>query len=297
MKTSSLIWLVAAIVVVLSLLAVRFYPSVQAFMASNTLWNGIHGFSDKHQTSDLLTLNDLPGDSTSSVLVAVPYMDYTQDDLDSINAFVTQGNLLVILDDFGYGNRVLQRLGLSVRFNGKILLDPLFCYKNANLPRIAEFDPALSALGIQAVALNHATCLDNSSGGRVLAWSSVTSFIDSNGNGAKDASEKYGPFPVAAEYQVGQGLVRIVSDPSLIINTMQEQNDNSKFADYLLSYPQTAAVYVDYSHISQAPLDTGKRNLEDFRVFLDRPYVTIVLIAAVFALAAFFILKKGEIFG
>ena len=131
-----------------------------------------------------------------------------------------------------------------------------------------------------------------------MAWSSPTSFIDSNGNGAKDAGENYGPFPVAAEYTVGDGSVRLVTDPSLIINSMQGQNDNIKFADYLMrTASPAAATYIDFSHLSQAPLDTSKRTVVDLRVFLGNPYVTIGLLAVIFALAAVYILKKGEIFG
>lgn len=298
MKTSSLVWLVIGIIVALSLLAVGLYPTIQDFMAGNSMWNGIRDFSQENDVKDLSSLSGLPENSSSATLISIPYLEYSAEDLGRINRFVSAGNLLVLMDDFGYGNQILERLGLDARFNGNYLLDPLFCYKNGYFPRIVEFDTEVKSLGIQAIVFNHATCLENANNSRILAWSSITSFIDVNRNGVQDKSEKSGPFPVAAEYRVGKGIVRVVSDPSLIINTMVGQNDNRLFSNYLFKFGiSSESVYLDYSHLSKSPLDTSKQMLKDIRVFLSNPYVTIGLIVVVFALAAIYILRKGEIFG
>jgi hypothetical protein len=297
-KTSSMMFLVLGIVVLFSLLAVQFYPTIQDYMAGNSMWNGIRNFSRENKVNELSSLSGLNENTSKTTLVAIPYLEYTAEDLDRLDSFVSAGNLLVLMDDFGYGNQVLERLGLNTRFNGNYLLDPLFCYKNAYFPRIVEFDAAVKSAGIQAIVLNHATCLDVAGDSGILAWSSNTSFLDINRNGIQDESEKSGPFPVAAEYRVGKGLVRLVSDPSLITNSMVGQNDNRRFDDYLFSSAGFSnIVSVDYSHLSKSPLDTSKQKLKDMRVFLNNPYVTIGLIVAVFALTAGYTFRKGGIFG
>jgi hypothetical protein len=297
-KTSSLTALIIAIILVVSLLAVWFYPSVQDFMASNNLWNGVHDFSRDQQVAALKSTSQLTDYSGRTALVAIPYLQYSNAELDHFNQYILDGNLLVILDDFGYGNQLLERLGLEARFDGHNLLDPLICYKNSNFPRVLDFAPEVKAAGIQAIVFNHATCLQNVTAAHGLAWSSATSFVDLNHNGKQDPDEKAGPFAVAAEYRVGPGLVRLVSDPSLIINTMVGQNDNQAFSNYLLHWgSEPRRTLLDYSHLTKSTLDHSKDRLISWRVFLANPYVTIGLIAALMALVVVYVFRKGGIFG
>ena len=60
MKTSRLIGLVVILVVLVSLASIWFYPSVQAFMASNTMWNGINKFSKEYNVQNIDSLTALP---------------------------------------------------------------------------------------------------------------------------------------------------------------------------------------------------------------------------------------------
>jgi hypothetical protein len=297
-RTSSLVLMVIGILLVVSLAAVAFYPSVHDFMASNSMWNGIRDFTSMSGAAPIDNLKDLQADPQKTVLVAIPYLPYNTDDLFRLKGFVESGNTLVLADDFGYGNDVLAYLGIEARFQHHLLLDPLFCYKNQYLPRITEFSPSLQEKNVTAIVFNHGVVLDNVGSSRAIAWSSTASFLDVNDNGSRDAGEPVGPFVVAAEYRLGPGTVKIVSDPSLILNSMVNQNDNYQFINYLAEKNgQPVVLQLDNSHLSQAPLDASKTTLVDFRNRLSNPFVLVGFIAIIFALAAFFALRREEIFG
>ncbi|MDD5701554.1 MAG: hypothetical protein PHU23_05830, partial [Dehalococcoidales bacterium] len=229
---------------------------------------------------------------------AIPCTHYDGDDLERIRQYVSRGNTLVLMDYFGSGNQVLEYLGIPARFSQDILLDPLFCYKNPRLPRITDFSPELREQGIQAVVLNRGTFLDGVEDAAALAWSSPKSYGDSNGSEKWDEGDTCGPLVVAAEYRLGDGTVTIVADASLIINTMVSQNDNYPFVRHLIYSSGTPeAVILDRSHLSLTPLDAGKINLETARRFVSHPFVLLLVVAFIFALAARYTLKKEELIG
>lgn len=296
MKTSSLALIVIAIVIVVSLVAVWFYPSLNDFMASNAMWNGIKAFTNEFQVADIDSLDNLGDKTGNNILISIPYTPYNDNDLAAIKQFVNDGNTLILMDDFGYGNSILEYLGTPIRFNHNIVLDPLFCYKNEYFPRITDFSSDMKEQGIKAVAFNHATVLDQVNESQALAWSSSSSFLDINKNGVKDKNEPAGPFAVAAEFQVGKGTVKLVSDPSIIINTMVEQNDNHQFTRYLIERNgNPESIILDRSHLSKTPLDSSKIGLQAVRNFMSNPYIMIGLIALIFVIVTRFTLKKGEL--
>ena len=73
MKTSRLMGLVIIIVVLVSLASIWLYPSVQAFMASNTMWNGINKFSKVYNVQNIDSVAALPASPQQDVLIAMPY--------------------------------------------------------------------------------------------------------------------------------------------------------------------------------------------------------------------------------
>ena len=295
MKTSSLIMLVLAVMLAVSLASVWFYPSVQDFMASNTMWNGIQKFSADFKAEQIDSLASHPTSTEKKVLVAIPYLEYSEAELADIRKFVEDGGRLVLMDDFGYGNQILEYLGLEARFDHQILLDPFFCYKNAYLPRISDLATEAGEIGIKVIGLNHATILTGVTEAQITARSSDTSFLDSNENGQKDEGEAEGPFAVAAEVGAGKGTVALASDPSLIINTMVERNDNYRFVQYLTGgQTELRSVLLDRSHLAKSPLDISKIRGNQARNILASPYTLLGLLAVAFVLIGRLTLVKEE---
>jgi len=294
-RISSVLFNVVVLILVTSLVSIWFYPSVHDFMAANTMWNGIRAFSDNFSASNIESLNELPALPEQAVLVSIPYIDYTDEELLKMKRLVEDGGTLVLMDDYGYGNTVLDYLGINARFSNKLLLDPLFNYKNQSMPRINSFIPQVKESGVNIILLNHATILTDVAPSETIAWSSAASFLDINENDSWDGAEPKGPFPVAAEFQLGKGRLALVSDPSIMINSMVGRDDNYSFIRYLTRYEgEQGEFLVDYSHLTKAPLDVSKTRLIDTRKVLSSPYALVGITALIFVVVSRYTLKKGE---
>jgi len=282
-RLSSILFAVVVLVLAISLLCIWFYPSVQDFMASNTMWNGIRDFCDKFNAYNIDSLNALPALPENTALLAIPYLEYSNGELSKMKQFVDDGGTLLLMDDYGYGNSVLAYLGVSARFTNKPLLDPLFCNKNQWMPRITDFASEVKESGINVMMLNHATTLINLEEMQVIAWSSKASFLDMDENESLSQDEPQGPFPVAAKFRFGKGRVTIVADPSIIIGSMVSRDDNYRFIEYLTGYNvQPKEIIIDRSHLSKTPLDLSKTRLISARQVISSPYALLGIIALIF---------------
>ena len=298
MRTGSVLLAVSVIIVAISLICIWFYPSIQDFAASNRMWNGIKNFKSEFGASSTESLTGLPAAPEKTLLITVPYLDYTDQDMLQLGQFVMNGGNLMLMDDYGYGNRLLEYLGVTVRFSGEPLLDPLFCYRNQWMPRVTDFGPEVNNAGVKSVMLDHATSIMDAASVEAIAWSSSTSFLDLNDNGSWEEGEPKGPFPVAAEFRFGKGRVDLVSDPSIMINSVYGRDDNYQFMKYLISR-QTGIknILIDNTHLTKASLDISKTRLAEARRLLSTPYAVLGIVALIFIAVSGYTLRKGETFG
>ncbi len=298
MRVSSVLFTIIVLVAVISLLCIWFYPSIQDFMAANNMWNGIKNFSSEISANNVDSLVDLPDLPQETAMVMVPYIEPTNEELSKVKQFINDGGTLILMDDFGYGNSVLAYLGLPVRFSNNPLLDPLFCYKNQWMPRVTDFSSEIRESGIRGVMLNHATALANVEESQVIAWSSSASYLDTNGNESWNEDEPNGPLPIAARFSSGKGTVAVVSDPSIMINSMVSRDDNYAFMEYLTSHNgKQKDILIDRSHLTMAPLDVSKTRLASGREILSSPYALVGILALIFVVVSRYTLKKGELVG
>ena len=298
MKTSRLIGLVVILVVLVSLASIWLYPSVQAFMANNTMWNGINKFSGAYNVQNIDSVTALPADPKQDVLIVVPYTSFNTGELTQMKQFVENGGKLILMDDFGYGNSFLAYAGVSARFDDNPLLDPLFNYKNEYFPRILDFNAGVTGSGVKLLAFNHGSALSGVTQSQAMAWSSSMSFLDTNQNGNLDPGEPQGPFVVAASISLGGGTIDLVSDSSLIMNAAPGTNDNNAFINYLMTSNGTPAkVLFDRAQVTKSPLDASKIQLDRARGVLSNPYTLVGITALVFVIITWYIYRRGLLIG
>lgn len=282
MNVRSVAAIALALVVIISLVAIWFYPSIQDFMRANPFWNGLRDSSRELDVTWTDSQSDISRNSENTVLVAIPYAPYEQGYLEEVESFVKDGGLLLLLDDYGYGNTLLEEMGVEARFSGRPLLDPLFSYKNEWLPRVIDFQPELMEAGIEAVVLNHGTALLGIDSTQALAWSSESSFLDLNENGVIDEEEPQGPFPVASVSKLGNGTILLLSDPSILINSMVDRDDNRAFIEHLIQrYGEGREILADVSHLPRAPLDESKLRLSQTRERMAHPFSVGIMLGMV----------------
>ena len=291
MRASSILLGVLVLVLAISTVSIWFFPSVQDFMAANTMWNGIRDFMSTFKATNIESLSNLPSSPEKSAIVEIPYLPHSEKELPILKQFVEDGGTLILMDDFGFGNNVLEYLGLEARFSTKPLVDPLFNYRNQVFPRITDFSPDVKNSGVNVIVFDHGTALTDVASSNVIAWSSAASFLDTEGKGNWSQGEPKGPLPVAASFRLGQGTVDIVSDPSIIISSMMGRDDNYRFVAYLVGGRQ---VLFDSSSLPKAPLDQSKTALLSFRQLLADPYILVIITAATTVIVSAHTLRRRE---
>ncbi len=295
MRLPSIVLAAVGVVLVVSMLSIWFYPSKHDFMASNPKWNGMKDFSREFGASDINSLEDLSNVPKESVLVLIPRVKPEDQELSRLSEFVHGGGTLLLTDDYGQGNDVLSYLGVMVRFSRYPLLDPLFCYKNKWLPLVTDFSPEVRADGVSSVVLNHATALTGVEMSEAIAWSSSSSFLDVDGSDSRTVDDPIGPFSVAASIRFGGGTVVVVSDPSIMINSMLVQQDNNRFLRYLSSRDgKQLNVLIARSEVAVAPLDVSRVRLAGLRDAMRSPYALLGLLVLIFVAVSRYTLWKGK---
>ena len=297
MKIHHALIITILITFIISLMCVSLFPSVQAFMQYNTLWNGLRHSLNALNANTVDTSNGFPQIDSNNVLVCIPYLQYSDSELEQLKDFVNSGGTLMVMDDFGFGNDILTYLGIGCRFSGAPLLDPLYCYKNQSFPEIMDFSTAVSR-NVKEVVLNHATALLNIDNSLVIARSSASSYLDRNGNGSWDEGELQGPLPVAAKMRQGNGTIILVSDPGILINSMLVKDDNLLFIKTLTgSDINSGEILVDTSHLIRDPMEITKTKLSGIKGILSQPCALLGIVSLLFILASIYILKMGGSIG
>jgi hypothetical protein len=290
----SFLALITAALVVLLVLGIWFYPVNSDFLADNPLWNGLEDITSDYHIQTLDSLADLSSLPPGATLIVIPYLDFNTVEMEQLHRFTSQGGRLILADDYGYGNRVLEYLGLSPRFAGDALLDPLVNYKNKQFPRITRLQPDVLTEHTDNLVFNHATGLANVAGAEVLALSSPFSFLDANGNGVPEDNEPSGPLPVISRQPLGDGQVILISDPSLFINGMDIFEGNATLIQNIAATTDT--LYIDQSHLTQSELHRTRDWLEKARRLASTPAGTagLVIIAITASLIPLWHQKKEE---
>jgi hypothetical protein len=274
--------LCVALTVILGI-AVWFAPSNEDFRVENPFWNGARELDTDIPSQPLYSLVNLPRDGGGDLLILVPYTSFSDGDLIVIREFLTRGGTLLLADDFGYGNDVLAYLEVAARFTGAPLLDPLFNYKNQQLPRVFHFESDAGITeSVKSLTLNHATALSGVTEGQVLATSSTFSYLDSNEDGIRQEDEPTGQLPVISQLSYSEGKIILLADPSLLINSMSTFEDNARLRQNIAGLVE-GNIYFDQSHLPPSNLTGAKNTLFNLRDTLAYPAVTLVLVVALVA--------------
>ncbi len=252
-----------------------FFPSNEDFRTENSFWNGAREMSLNYPVLTTESLLDLPTPPQGATLILIPYLKFSPAELEALNNFVSQGGRLILADDYGYGNQVLEYLGLKVRFSRHPLLDPLVNYKSQWFPRISRLKESPLTADIDSLVLNHATSLAKVEDGEVLGWSSSFSFLDLNGDRRWQEDEPTGPLAVVSRHALGKGEILLIADPSLFINSMALEGNEQLRQNIAAT---SAKLFFDQSHLPPSNLHQTKSLLAYLRGSLTTPLGTLGIV-------------------
>ena len=188
--------------------------------------------------------------TTDSLMILGPTKGFSMSDGEIVRSFVMAGGIVLLADDFGTGNSLLDAVGAQSRFTGKLLMDLSFD-RSPEFPVCFDFAADPLTDGLSTILLNHPSSISVSgSNTSVIARSSIGSWLDSDGDYVRDLGEPRGPFPVMVRERIGAGTLILLSDPSALINGMVGQLDNELLSANIVSVvcDHRLSVYFDESH-------------------------------------------------
>ncbi len=255
-RWTDMLWLVLVGLVAV-MVFVWAHPNDRDSSFLNRGWNGLSEASEALHASALLSYGDLPEVTQPATLIVMPQLELEPAAEAAIDSFLEDGGTVIVMDDFGYGNDLLQELGVGVKLNGALLMDPLYCYRDATMPKI-EVAGVSAEAGPISVVLNRATWLEAGGGVEVWARSSYFSYGDEDADGIRNGHDPDGPLPVGAVAHRGPGTVVVVSDSSLLLNSMVQAGDNIEAVTRFVQ----GDVFIDQVHLPEAKVDEGKGDLD-----------------------------------
>ena len=273
------LWL-GAIGLLAVMVFVSAHPNDRDSSILNRGWNGLSQAAVALDASALQSYDELADIVQPATLVVMPHLQLESSALIALDNFISGGGTLIVLDDFSYGNDLLDALEVGIRLNGALLVDPLYCHRNASMPRI-ELVPTGEGKDPAVVVLNQATWLEVDDDAEVFARSSYFSYGDIDGDGRHGDGELDGPLPVGAWASRGMGTVVVVSDSSLLLNSMVEVGDN---LDSLAQFV-TGEVLFDQMYLPEAQVDRSKESFTEVRSALSGGAVVVALVVLVCGLA------------
>ncbi len=179
-----------------------------------------------------------------------PERAYTLTEIHAIGSFHERGGRLIMADDTGRMDPLAERF--DVGFPSGQLYDENF----QTNPSFVRVDVNLADRFSGTLLLNKPSYLIHS-GGRVIAKTGRSAWVDRNGNGLRDfdnttQGEPLGEKTIAVIVDpdflsLGSGCAVFISDPSLFLNEMIDQKDNRKFISSLISYllPDGGTIVID----------------------------------------------------
>ena len=103
------------------------------------------------------------------------------------------------------------------------------------------------------------------------------------------------PLPIAARAGVGEGVVILLADPSILINSMQGIEDNYRFIENMLQVQNPEPeVLLDQSHLPEVSLDETKGMMRVARDALSTPLGIVGLLSAIVTLGLMPVWRKRK---
>ena len=265
------------------------YPTVTDFSIYNPGWNGYLRLKEQLNaviiTENLeKTLNSIVN-TEETALITVAYKPYSTSELETVRNYLLHGGTLILMDDYGYGNIVLSYLNVPLTIaENSSLLDPFVNFKNKRFPKaeIAGEDKYIILNHASAIIVDEKAISENIV--NVSAYSSPFAYLDLNRNEVWDEGEPKGPLPVAVSLKYGEGTLIVISDPSIVINSMLDFESNLEFMENLVKGKK---VFIDQTHIPKSlheQLKEAAFNIVNNYILYPLTYIALLIGIAVFML-------------
>jgi len=259
-------------------------PPQDDFQKDNVYWNGLKTFSQLTNATFTDVLSQQLNPATTVIFIIGPSQNITENRMQYWKNYAENGGTVVMMDETGIINDVLSYLNIGIRIDGHILLDPVFYYKSWKLPKIMDITKSSIMQNVTAIITDMPSILNiTDQNVKILAKSSIFSFLDLKGNFQPSQGDPSGPFPVAAELNYGKGKIIVFSDSDLFINSIITFANNTQL---LKNIVQNKAVIVDIGVWKESTQVLFKNAIITFYNIISTPEIkyslTLLLIMTIY---------------
>ncbi len=250
-----IIALASALSLILIISTAYYWPVQEEYHPLNEEWNGCSEIFNGVPNSTLVFSYGEAWPKQTLLAIVGPSLGFSQKEAAYVRAFLESGGTVLLADDIGTGNSLLEILAVPARFSGELIGDLLYYSKRPDFPLITDFSASPLTDNVTVVVMNRPSYLQvgNSSVVAMIASSSSFSFAVENGAGQPGANRTLQSYPVMATVRIGQGLLVLVSDPSVFVNEMIDLYDNMRLFQNILRVGGDSIEF-DVAHIARAPL-------------------------------------------
>ncbi len=216
---------------------------------SNPYWNGL--FNIGGAIRPLYDVGTLSGSEANTTLLVInPRSNYTTSESAVIRSFLDTGHHVVVMDDYGDANSLLAGIGSPITLDQVPLCQDVDYYLRPSFPVLKNIEISSVTVNVSSLVCDHPVSLNVTGNATIIAATSDFGWLDKNDNGLLDKDEPSGSYPVIAEVPYGAGILTVIGDPDLLINSMQDKGDNRVLVSNLLA---SGPVYVDAAHGQSVP--------------------------------------------
>lgn len=207
----------------------------------NTDWDGCSEFAsllnERGKVVPLLYPYNTAGlgELHGTLVILGPDTAFSGYEAAEVSKFLEKGGVVLVGGEGGAANNLLGELGVRARFSEQSARD-IFYSKRAEFPAVVRIgDPKLIA-GVEKLTLNVPSVIVGQAGEVFTSKVSV-------------AGGRRGSYPVVGEVKYGEGRIVMLSDPSILINDMFQEN--RQFIENLAPYLGGGSTYyIDEAHHS-----------------------------------------------
>jgi hypothetical protein len=254
----------AAVSALLLVFAFAYYVPIQdPYHPLNTDWDGCSGIAESYKNATLLFSYDkpLPNGDRSLLTIIGPMIPFALNDVAEVHTFLAAGGTVILADNVGAGNLLLEALNVDARISREPLADLYFYARNPEFPVAITFPSNPLTANLTAVVFNRPSYIQMGNANvTVLASSSPFSFVDF-GSGRPVANETVTSYPLIVSTKVGKGSLIIIADPNIFINEMLGLFDNLLLFRNLMN--GNNHLVIDVAHLKNAPFTTSRIFLRD----------------------------------
>lgn len=189
--------------------------------------------------------------NASVVFVIAPEEEYGAEDRDRMEAFLERGGTLVVMENFGTaGQALLTDLDAEASIDGRLVRDERNHAGAPTMPIATEITSHPYTDGVSQITLNHASAIDPGDS-TVLVETSQFAYLVADPDVEITDEDELASVPVVTVESVGAGELVTISDPSIAINVMLAEPDNTPFLANL--WADQSYVVFDLSHSGGLP--------------------------------------------